>query len=141
MSGCGRPVSRNTGEFEPYLKKFEGYFQQYNGVKMVLGNVTIKRQTLASSQLALCEISPEGSTILLNDTYWDILSDETKEVVFMHESGHCFVGRLHNNNRANDRQWESVMQQHPQLLRDYEEHKDEYLKELFSSNTSTPDEK
>ena len=137
--GCGK-VSRDAGEFEPLLKKFENYYQQYNGVKMVVGNILIRRDNLTPNQLAVCRLSNEGPAILINNAYWDKLSDETKEVVFIHESGHCFVGRLHNNNAGVDRKWESIMEQRPQELTDYSANKDAYLKELFNSKTTTPDQ-
>jgi hypothetical protein len=130
-SACGKSV-KDVGEFAPYVDKFESYSRQY-GNSITVSDLVIKLGTLDSSKLGVCTQGEGTPTITLNDSTWNSLSADEKELLLLHEMGHCLLNRTHDNNPSDARKWESIMLQWPQKISDYSKNKEAYLKELFKS--------
>lgn len=130
-SACGKS-EKNVGEFSAYVDKFETYSRQY-GNPITVTDLVIKFGTLDSSKLGVCTLGEGAPTITISSTQWASLSEDTKELLLLHEMGHCLLNRSHDNNEGAARKWESIMLQWPQRISDYSQNKDQYLKELFKS--------
>lgn len=131
-SGCGKKeAARDTGEFESYLNQFEKEFHEYSGFQLAEPSIRIHRGTLTKSQLAVCRLNAEGADITVNDMYWDSLSSTHRELVMYHEFGHCLESRKHEDSEGDGRKYKSIMNSMPQLLVDYKDHREDYVRELL----------
>lgn len=132
FSGCGKkaPV-RDVGEFESYLNRFEEEFHEFSGFQLAEPSITVRLGTLSKTQLAVCRLNSEGAAITVNDLYWNSLSPAHKELVMYHEFGHCLESRKHEDSEGTGRKYKSIMNSMPQLLTDYDEHREDYVRELL----------
>jgi hypothetical protein len=71
--------------------------------------------------------------ILIDKTYWDNATPYQRESTIIHELGHCMFDLEHDDTMIGDFIFvrpKSIM--HPYTFPQYEQHRDYYLKELFS---------
>jgi hypothetical protein len=130
--GCGKGV-RDTGPFEAYLNDFETHSQNSYNHRLQVNDIKIYFAQLDASILARCTMSDGTPQIAVNEQMWKGLAPDVREVLLFHEFGHCILNRRHDNTKLDsNRRWESLMAQWPQLITDYSQHKEAYLKELFA---------
>lgn len=120
--------------FDPYVKMVKDYCVEYNGENCEkVDYVSISLGEVEKNRLAQCGMN--GITVDKNS--WEELSDCEKEVLILHEYGHCAFGKEDNT--------ETLFLYHPQNLMYYipldtanlycskEEYKNQYLKEFFNN--------
>lgn len=129
---CGRGPKPIDPAFKVYADMFEHYSQVYNNVQVA--DIRMEFGPEADNILGVCVIEDGYYVkIVINEKHWSSLKDYEKELVILHELGHCVMEKAHNDNKATDRKFESIMHSHPQILIDYPEHKDLYLKQFFAN--------
>jgi hypothetical protein len=136
VTGCGKPT-RELGSFDAYVTKFEEYSKEHNH-PVYFDDLIVKFGSLDDSQLGVCTVGQGTPTITISETQWKALTEDQKEILMLHELGHCSgdLKRQHNNSKGENRQWASVMLQWPQKITDYKKNKDQYLAELFHSDSN-----
>jgi hypothetical protein len=139
LSGCGTKI---PPQLETYVNKFltegevRGYYAQ-GQVDDLYYNFT----DLGNSEiLGDCVQTPFSNTINVNTVYWASLDNTQREILLMHEMGHCVLHRVHN--RAfwyimmpyDTEQSEPKSIMFPIILDEtaYLKYRKQYLDELFS---------
>jgi len=137
------PGSGVTPEFASFLNDFNelahnrvrGYCQVPIDVGFGnLKNVKLKNESVGRV-IGLC-IPAERPMVLFDREYWQIASHVERQILALHEFGHCILNLEHNEKMIDvfgREQPESIM--HPFILRDnlFIEMQDYYLNELFES--------
>jgi hypothetical protein len=140
VASCGRKShsAAERGEFENYFQRFETYsLQQGRSIKGD-DRVTIHFGTLKKGVLGICDHDEVDITI---DTgSWQHLTETRRELLLLHELGHCLLGRLHRdeqiemavpNTGRTSRIPASVMNTYNISATLFHELQNYYLKELF----------
>ena len=87
-----------------------------------------------SSTVGLCRFYSRGpNQIELSRSNWNRGTETFKEMLLFHELGHCALGRGHFNATHSGGRPESLMNSWLFSQNFYRQHRDEYLKELFTS--------
>ena len=83
--------------------------------------------------------------IVIDKAEWNILTDNQKEFLLLHELGHCELNRGHRNDQFINKLWKSMMRGDPlsgtqkyQPVAFYGFRKNYYLDELFNEQTPAP---
>jgi hypothetical protein len=132
--GCGKaPTYDVPEEFAPYVERFQQEAAA-NGVHLSITDLRVQfGQMRSASETGACEINgDETPTITVNQAAWDRRSDAEREELMYHELGHCALKRQHNLARAHDGRPASIMNPYSLGRHTYEQHRDEYVAELFS---------
>ena len=142
LFGCGSGVSGpalNHGEFEEYFQRFETYSAEQG--RSTAGDASIPISfggEFQPPEVGYCQVSTFGGrNIYINQTAWEMMDDTKKEVLILHELGHCLLNREHNPSiisLGGVALFTSIM--NPYLLRDdmYVLNQAYYLHELFNGN-------
>jgi len=139
-------------EILPFYDSFISYANFYNyplpGTKIYLALDDLEASD--SHIKGKCIETSEGNAVVIDRSYWNTLSDTSKEILVFHELGHCLLNRTHRTlyfqgtNKTYDQgmipSWEysthpnwpmSLM--HRSLIGEnkYNQERDYYLSELF----------
>ena len=143
-SGCGKSLhlpTRDTGQFEEYVKRFETYATEHNK-SIAITDIKIQFGELNPSEYGRC-IFTFGNTpqIVISEKRWDLeLDEDRREALIFHELGHCILKRPHDDQVQSYVQLENVKLSIPGSLMCtyllgsdiYKENKNYYMKELFN---------
>jgi hypothetical protein len=133
LAACGR--TEVDPEFADYITAFEQDSVRYNNEQKISYDVKFGD---TKGQGAKCTHSPIHKEVLVNQKNWDQLDKLSRLMLLYHEFGHCSLGRSHNNEMRVDQTVytipRSIMNQHPVTGLEYQQHEDDYLKELFKKD-------
>lgn len=96
LSGCG-PFHRQpivNEELRPYLDKYLDYKEQQLGTREY-HPMDIMFVSLDDTSVGRCYWYPR--MIQIDQEYWDIASEKSRESLMFHELGHCDLDRDHSN--------------------------------------------
>lgn len=94
--------------------------------------------------VGICYFSKDGSMpkIGMDETYWNSVSEDLKELTIFHELGHCALDRDHRNDTLQNGHWASILRGYPEEPSDHPLHyniyRTYYLDELFDPSTPPP---
>lgn len=117
LSACSGKVSMNVRQDQglaPYAELFVRYGIEQKGIDYtdVVSGVSMIFGTPSDDEsvLGVCKVYNvtrplsgsyvAGRTIVISRDFWADASEEEKEILTMHELGHCALGRTHNNNNV-----------------------------------------
>lgn len=127
-------VSYETEELRKYAELFEKYsriIEPDNPTEIT--SLTIRFADLASPRIGLCSLWVGLPPVIeIDRTYWAKASDTEKEVIMLHELGHCVLRRDHIDTLNANGEPISIMYPNSSVFRIYLESKRYYLFELFS---------
>lgn len=87
-------------QFDSYKAHFEDNYYAQTGKTISTNNININLTNSIEeneSFIAVCIIWGGKREILIKDSYWNIVSEDTRNSIIHHELGHCALGRSHNN--------------------------------------------
>jgi hypothetical protein len=132
LAACaGAPL--RTGEFQPYVDRFEQAARD-NGLEFKVKRLVIEYGlTIPETAVASCYILPwEAPHIAVNRSIWETIDPACREIYLFHEMGHCVLHRLHPRKTAAGQEPMSLMNWNTLSCDTYLKHRAAYLKELFS---------
>lgn len=138
-TGCGRS-EYSVGEFQAYVKRFEDESAR-RGQRVVVNDLIVRWGDLPEDKNGNCRISSFATPVItINQRVWPRLDEPRRELLLFHELGHCVLKREHDDRTILQRGRnlpDSVM--HTYLLDSnvYQENREHYLDELFSSSASS----
>jgi hypothetical protein len=132
--GTAKNVSYETEEFRKYAELFEKYSRDIEPDSPTeITELTIRFAKLSSPRVGLCSLWVGLPPLIeIDRAYWAKASDTEKEVVMLHELGHCVLKRDHISTVNADGEPVSIMYPNNSVARVYLEAKRYYLFELFS---------
>lgn len=107
----------------------------YRGVSDLTVRFTdtkIKDTYPSMSEKSVAACIPSYNAILVYKPYWDSLGDTSREILMLHEMGHCILKRKHDDvygNRNESLMYSQLM--YPEVYLRYREY---YLDELFNGS-------
>lgn len=135
-SGCSeKKPARETGEFESYVQRFEELAKE-NGHPVEVADIRIAKGEPNPDNDAVLGECNKGSDhppeIIVDEGYWESANETEREILMMHELGHCVLGRTHKDdwNEDEDRP-DSLMSTFNLNDHLYDDHYEEYIAELF----------
>lgn len=98
-----------TSELCPFFSSFEREAAK-RGLTIDLKTAGIKGRItkITGRAVGICQ-KHSGKEILIDQKFWKGSSRLSKELIVFHELGHCFLGRMHNNQKAANGTCESIM--------------------------------
>lgn len=125
-------------EFKIYVDKFvaDGLIQG-NRVDMVNPITTIRFGNLSnygSSVIGLCESTRTWRRVTINPTFWNRVSEASRELLMHHELGHCNLFRRHRTDLLSTGKYASIMYPTIMTSSTYLDNYDYYQEELFTWN-------
>jgi len=117
-----------------YIDLFENYSKKYSPSGPVkVKNLTVKFGKLTYPSIGMCSFIPFSriKEITIDPVAWGIASSVKREVLMLHELGHCILNRDHIDNMRENVP-ASIMYPNTTPHYFYEEKKESYLRELFS---------
>jgi hypothetical protein len=82
-------------EFDEYFNRFHNYI----GVNPV--NIGAEFEVLPLPTIGQCLTYGNGVRVIqIDPVYWSMASDDQKEILIMHELGHCVLGLGHNTGKS-----------------------------------------
>lgn len=143
LFSCAPPIISIDQGLQQSLTNFINYGQQYgfifnppNGLVMEFNPASAFRgNTLFTTEIGECDVEDnEPNTVRISSDFWATATDTSKEILTLHELGHCLLNRNHDTNLVPSMGNipESIM--YPTILTDYEylANKNYYLQELFT---------
>jgi len=136
LTACGKPHTPTVelGEFAPYVNDFTtqaraaGLDVEVTDLRVVFGS------TDSPYQRGLCDITPDQTpTIIIQEWSWKEATEAAREELMFHELGHCVLHRKHHNDKTDNGFAKSIMNAYLLDSDTYEEFREYYLQELFSS--------
>lgn len=123
MLGCGERFIHVEPETVKYIERYSIYKVQYTG-KVYNGRVSTYFVNLKDDTAGFCSGDKNGPYILIDREYWDNVTDSDREVLLLHELGHCDLGLGHSHQ-------DTIME--PVLINgfDYLINQGYYLEQLF----------
>jgi hypothetical protein len=121
-------------EFRKYVRLFEKYSREVKPEEPVkVRDLIIKFDKLDKPNIGQCRIWPGRTPVIAVDPdNWAVASDTEKEVLMLHELGHCVLRREHKADLSPNGTPISMMYPTVVVKYDYEDYKLYYLYELFS---------
>lgn len=117
-------------ELAPYLEQYSSYKEQATGSSSYR-EVTLKFKVLGSDIIGLCTRFSTGKRIVeIDPFFWDAAGEDRRDILILHEMGHCDLNREHVSN--------SIMQPSLLTVREYLGRMGFYLTELFTNFSSLP---
>lgn len=126
--------------FVPYVKMFIRTGRKYHK-KLVAWNLIIKfgpteeikQKKEGYKTVGYCQ-GKQGDVqkIIINKEFWGMYSEAKRELLMMHELGHCLLNLDHNDSLDAEKQPVTIMNSIIFSDYQYSDHRDYYLKELFS---------
>ena len=129
-TACGKPVLEVQG-FEPYIERFE-LEAQSRGIYIKIVDLKIEMVIELESGGGVCKLGLGTPIIQIKANTFLSKSEEGKEMIIFHELAHCILGQGH---RELDQVKElgSIMTPFITVTeRNYKEHRQEVLDELFN---------
>lgn len=120
LLGCGSAITNKNRldpydnyiypEFRPYIERFENMHRIILGQEIHISNLPIiiefddsindNRDSDQPLRGAVCITTLRGKRIKVSEYIWDIIGTQAKEMLMMHELGHCVLGRDHSKSRT-----------------------------------------
>ena len=130
FSGCGFwPVIEDfvDPEFTPYVQIYLSHKADFTGDEYLYEDINIAFSDLAGTRMGECVISSvrDKRIIRIDRGYWDILNETEREILIVHEMGHCDLSIYEHIP-------ESIMQERGYSARLYLEKQGEELFRLFN---------
>ncbi len=128
-------------ELQPYVNSFVNVGAVY-GQKLDLSDITIQFGDLSqygSGVIGLCEMGYRKPLITLNESWWNRVDRQQRELLLVHELGHCSLKRPHRTDTVKSRPL-SIM--YPLIISNstYLGFKEEYDRELYTYGSELIDE-
>jgi len=107
LVSCGTGVigpSVNVGQFDQYRRAFKNYAQQYSADIEGYDTIPIEFGIPHSdTAIAECDVYYlEGRKIIVLESYWNTVDDNSRESILFHEFGHCVLNRVHRTDTVTD---------------------------------------
>lgn len=137
LIGCNKDYYQVIeGELQVHFSNFENEAATY-GVDIDISAIDISAyiqniETLGT--LGQCKSYSDGSQqVIVDEQYWNRISDEEREYLVFHELGHCILKREHNDSKDENGSCISIMQSGTNGCKsEYsDENRAQLLKELF----------
>jgi hypothetical protein len=133
------PIANPTVEasLQDFFDRFEaeGKARGYD-IDLVAANITGQIEEIDADNVAgQCSYgSNHLSEIIIDASFWNIASDEIKELVVFHELGHCYLYRGHKEVLFSNGTCRSIMRSGVEDCRDNytTQNREYYIDELFS---------
>jgi len=130
FSGCGFwPIIEDEvdPEFQPYIHQYLVYKSQFTGHNALYEDINVVFSDLAGRRMGECVISSvrDKRIIRIDPGYWNILNETEREILIVHEMGHCDLSIY-------DHIPESIMQERGYSAKLYIEKRDMELFRLFN---------
>jgi hypothetical protein len=121
---------------QPFYEQFKSLGATY-GAQFVTNSVTFSFGSFFGSTIGMCRFSSSGKNhVELSKSHWERGPDTFREMLMFHELGHCLLGRGHKNSRHSSGRPESLMNSFLFDQKTYLANRDQYLKELYTSESS-----
>lgn len=146
LAGCGR-LQKKTGFFEPPINTYNisPDFEQYVELfvkegasrKMIIKKelLTVEYGPLDDGILGQCQLYYNAPPkITIEPDTWNGTEDCFKEILMMHELGHCKLRRDHDEIVLGTGIYESLMNPYHIGCKMYVANREHYLNELFSKH-------
>jgi len=133
-----RQHTTTAAAFKPYVEKFEAYGKSELGSESFkVGDVPINFGDTENDDFdGVCFTYPNGDKeIIIKKSWWDRNSETQREILILHELGHCQLGRTHDEQKAEVDGKEvpvTIMNSTIPLSSHYKDYKDGYLNELYT---------
>lgn len=116
-------------EFAPYVANFEILSIQFARPMLVRNVSAVFVDSLPGNWVGVCRYNATNRIEVLR-VWWQFALDSEREVLMLHELGHCVLGRGHTETYTNG-QPSSIM--YPSVLSgyQYESNREQYLQEYF----------
>ena len=153
INSCGLPIisdliekdketrQHNTTNpvFNSYAKSFEAAGQK-NGINISTSNVPINfGDTENANYRGICATYQDGSKeIIIQESWWNLQTEDYKESLIYHELGHCLLGRDHHDETiaVSGQDFKTSMMNKTIISpTHYSPHKESYHKELFTQQS------
>jgi len=92
LYGCG--CKDNT--FEPYINQLLEYCKAYDVNCDKVGLVSISFGDVPVGDAGVCNYSYPFGNIIISESHWNNYNDCEKEILILHEYGHCAFGYTDN---------------------------------------------
>lgn len=121
--------------FDSYKENFEDnyYIQTGETISTSEININLSEQIEDNkSFIAVCIIWGGKKEIIIKDSFWNLVGEETRKSIIHHELGHCALGRVHNND-LDETTGRPLSLMHSNIVGGqlYESYFSEYMEELF----------
>jgi len=127
-------IELETSEFYKYINLFEAISPESN--KQKITSLEVKFGVLELPEVGRCTYAAEKRPVIVIDKeYWFNSTEDSKEVLMLHELGHCILFRNHVEVKQGE--IPSSLMNPSMITLYYKRDKEKYRKELFSGNVST----
>lgn len=138
LSSCGdrnfSPMLRVEFEYEKYVKIFEEESNKTNNHVEVKNLIVTSVSEIGGTIIAQCgKYWLPSPKITVSKKMWDTLNETEKEMVFLHELGHCLLDRQHYDALTDIGDPASLMAPFIFSPLTYLNNKEYYIKELFEN--------
>jgi hypothetical protein len=156
LSACGKGLSSppiygvnhptgSSAEIGPYYERFVSFGKTLKN-RDLRSDLPMSFKTLGFTKatggtIGVCITYPDGfKEVQFDPIFWSIATDTQKELVVLHELGHCSLHREHDNIKKVDGYPKSIM--YPYILEpfNYYSNHDQYVLELFNNSDVFNDE-
>ncbi len=137
-----RQYDQSDSVFASYIQSFEEKGRQYfNDPSFQIGDIPINFGIPADdSYKGVCYTYPDNTKeIIIDQAWWSSASHEYREALLFHELGHCRLNRRHQDEiiaSSFGAYKSSLMNAKIVVPREYAPLKEEYLRELFTTDIS-----
>jgi len=135
ISGCG---SRGTDPyFSPYVDADKDYCEIYNGEGCsLIGIIYISFKDTLESEGLFDDAYCYRGQISINLLSWAGMDEDQRQIIILHELGHCAFGMKDNHTVDETGRPTSIMYYSPMVISPYwKEYKDDYLREFFGGDS------
>ena len=130
LSSCGGAYPSNNSEIDPDLVEYVSRFEEIGDVKV--RNMAVSFGSLSFPKVGECRYQGPLREIVIDEKFWQNLSDLRRESLMFHELGHCALNqREHRNEVGPDECPLSVMNEYLVSETCYVLHRRHYVLELF----------
>ena len=128
-------------ELLPYFITFEDLGKHYINSKFVMPDINASIDPRFNAQqfedaesgvLGWCWMDHVPRELIVSKSFWDTATPTERELVVLHELGHCALHREHLNNKDEFGRPVSIMYWQLFPTSTYNDRRDYYLKELFT---------
>lgn len=125
LNGCGHSILYDATFFDSYVKLFEQESVTYGNPQRVTDLVITFSNTLPDNIAGRCDLGfDQTPSIRINIALWEMFGPERREMLVLHELGHCILGLDHDDTRS------AIM--NTMLPLSYNEHRAEMLQFYFT---------
>ncbi len=114
LMGCNKDNTQVIeGELQAHFSNFENEAAAH-GIDLDISTLDISgyiQNIETIGTLGQCKSYSDGSQqVIVDEQYWNRISDEEREYLVFHELGHCILKREHNDNKDENGNCISIMQ-------------------------------